>query len=64
MVNQSPECWLAGILTYPQALFSEVYSLFYGKIKVMKKPGCSCGGIRCSLMTFVVLSWFSSQSFF
>lgn len=47
--------WLAGVLTYPQTLFSEVCSLFYGETKVMKKPGRSCGGIRCSFMTCMVV---------
>lgn len=56
--------WLAGLFTYPHTSFSEVYSLFYGEIKVMKKPGHSCGGIRCSLMARVVLSLFSSWFFF
>lgn len=55
--------WLAGILTYPQTLFSEVYSLLYGEIKVMKKPWCSCGGISCSLIACVVLFVFFSVLF-
>lgn len=53
--------WLAGILTYLQTLFSEVYSLLCGEIKVMKKSGCSCGIISCYHMhgsVFVVFVLF------